>query len=123
MKSLASDALEILMMHDWPGNVRELRNLIEVSFINLPSRRVEIMDIPDQLKIRVDNLITLSKSERDRVISALCATNWNKSKAAQKLNWSRMTLYRKIAKYNISLKPLKNTDSYGVAGEINTPGV
>jgi len=34
-------------------------------------------------------------------VSALFATNWNKSKAAQDLRWSRMTLYRKIAKYHV----------------------
>jgi DNA-binding NtrC family response regulator len=101
VKRLTRGAMEVLSMHDWPGNVRELKNLIEVSFINLPTKRVDFMDIPDQLKVRIDELKTLPKSERDRVITALCATNWNKSKAAQKLNWSRMTLYRKIAKYNI----------------------
>jgi DNA-binding NtrC family response regulator len=28
--------------------------------------------------------------------------NWNKSKAAEQLQWSRMTLYRKMEKYHIS---------------------
>jgi transcriptional regulator of acetoin/glycerol metabolism len=37
-----------------------------------------------------------------RLLSALLSTNWNKSKAAEKLRWSRMTLYRKIAKYGVS---------------------
>jgi transcriptional regulator of acetoin/glycerol metabolism len=40
--------------------------------------------------------------ERSRLLSVLLATKWNKTKAAQKLNWSRMTLYRKIEKYNIA---------------------
>jgi transcriptional regulator of acetoin/glycerol metabolism len=42
-----------------------------------------------------------ASDERKRIVSTLLATNWNKSTAAQKLNWSRMTLYRKISKYNI----------------------
>jgi DNA-binding NtrC family response regulator len=36
------------------------------------------------------------------VLCALFATKWNKSKAAEKLHWSRMTLYRKMAKYHIA---------------------
>jgi transcriptional regulator of acetoin/glycerol metabolism len=39
--------------------------------------------------------------ERERLLRALSETNWNKSKAAQKLRWSRMTLYRKMARYKI----------------------
>jgi transcriptional regulator of acetoin/glycerol metabolism len=39
--------------------------------------------------------------EQDRILDALLATNWNKSLAAQKLHWSRMTLYRKLAKYGL----------------------
>jgi DNA-binding NtrC family response regulator len=33
---------------------------------------------------------------------ALVTCHGNKSKAAEKLNWSRMTLYRKLAKYGMS---------------------
>ena len=43
----------------------------------------------------------LSNGERERVLSALLSTNWNKGKAAQKLHWSRTTLYRKMVKYNL----------------------
>jgi transcriptional regulator of acetoin/glycerol metabolism len=39
--------------------------------------------------------------ERERLISALLSTSWNKSRAAEELHWSRMTLYRKMAKYGI----------------------
>jgi two-component system, NtrC family, response regulator AtoC len=35
------------------------------------------------------------------MLSALFSTNWNVSKAAQQLHWSRMTLYRKLEKYQI----------------------
>ena len=34
-------------------------------------------------------------------MSALLATSWNKSQAAQKLSWSRMTLYRKMLRHQI----------------------
>jgi two-component system response regulator HydG len=34
-------------------------------------------------------------------MNALEQTNWNKAEAARQLNWSRMTLYRKLAKYRV----------------------
>jgi len=39
--------------------------------------------------------------ERERIIAALHATNWNKLRAAELLQISRMTLYRKMAKFDI----------------------
>jgi two-component system response regulator HydG len=35
-------------------------------------------------------------------VSALSRTNWNKKMAARELQWSRMTLYRKLEKYKIT---------------------
>jgi len=48
-----------------------------------------------------NNLSDLPQNEKEKMLSALFATNWNKSKAAEKLRWSRMTLYRKMAKRNV----------------------
>jgi len=39
--------------------------------------------------------------DRERLLSVLAETSWNKSKAADRLHWSRMTLYRKLAKYKV----------------------
>jgi len=39
--------------------------------------------------------------EREILLHALSKTNWNKSKAAEQLHWSRMTLYRKLVKYRL----------------------
>ena len=39
-------------------------------------------------------------------MDVLQATRWNKSEAAKRLHWSRMTLYRKIAKYGLSQEAL-----------------
>jgi len=101
VQSLTDEAMTTLFRYDWPGNVRELMNLIEASFINLPDKRVTVMDLPKQLQKRLDNSAKLPLNERKQVVSALLETKWNKSKVAQKLKWSRMTVYRKMTKYNI----------------------
>jgi transcriptional regulator of acetoin/glycerol metabolism len=47
------------------------------------------------------------RGDRERLLSALAETKWNKSKAADRLHWSRMTLYRKLAKYGVADVPQK----------------
>jgi len=102
VRALSDEAMELLFTYDWPGNVRELRNLLEAIFVDLPaSDGLEIAELPTQFRSRCAQLRRASPDERAQLMSALSATNWNKSKAASKLQWSRMTLYRKMARYNI----------------------
>ncbi|HEU4887774.1 MAG TPA: sigma-54 dependent transcriptional regulator [Thermoanaerobaculia bacterium] len=100
VRGLEPETLDRLIAYDWPGNVRELRNVIESVFGSRPAARIVWLDLPDWLRRRLGER-TVSPGEQERIISALAATNWNKSKAAEQLHWSRMTLYRKLAKYQI----------------------
>jgi DNA-binding NtrC family response regulator len=102
VEGLTPDAFECLLSYDWPGNVRELRNLVEATFINLDSRMIRRIDLPDAFRRGIGESASLPPDERQRMLSALFSTKWNKSKAAQELHWSRMTLYRKMAKYQVS---------------------
>lgn len=101
VKGLTPLAMDCLMDYDWPGNVRELMNILEATFINLPSRQIDHADLPDQFKRGLQHGKNRSMSERRFIVDALMKTNWNKSRAAQQLNWSRMTLYRKMARHRI----------------------
>jgi two-component system response regulator HydG/two-component system response regulator AtoC len=67
----------------------------------MPSQRREYINLPETVKNQIKMTKFYASDERKRIVSTLLETNWNKSSAAQKLNWSRMTLYRKITKYNI----------------------
>jgi len=98
VKGIREDALSCLLHYKWPGNVRELKNLIEALLINLSSDWVSLSDLPEALN---KSAATDYPCERERILSVLYETRWNKSKAAEKLNWSRMTLYRKMAKYHL----------------------
>ena len=104
----APTLLDCLLRYDWPGNVRELRNLVEAVFIDPPAGPVSIDDLPEFFRNIFAPYAVSAPSERDRMVSALYQTNWNKSKAAVQLNWSRMTLYRKLSKYHI-LDPSEST--------------
>jgi DNA-binding NtrC family response regulator len=101
VEGLTEEALAILFQYGWPGNVRELKNLLEASFVDLPSRLIAFADLPEMFQKRLRDAEGLPENDRDRVLYALLTTKWNKSRAAQKLHCSRMTLYRKMAKYHI----------------------
>jgi DNA-binding NtrC family response regulator len=102
VQNFTEEALAFLFRYHWPGNVRELKNLIEAIFINRPPRSIGLFDLPPLFRQRLKETRKLAPSERDALLGALFATNWNKSQAAQRLNWSRMTLYRKMEKYRIT---------------------
>jgi DNA-binding NtrC family response regulator len=99
---LTDEAMELLLRYDWPGNVRELMNLLEATFINLPQKAVTHGDLPKMFRKHFSTLNQIPTDEKKQILTALLETKWNKSSAAQKLNWSRMTLYRKMNKYNIA---------------------
>jgi transcriptional regulator of acetoin/glycerol metabolism len=95
------EALTCLLTHAWPGNVRELRNLLEAIFISPPDGGISLDDLPPRFRAHMEASGRENASECERLLAALFAVDWNKSKAAAALHWSRMTLYRKMAKYHI----------------------
>lgn len=94
--------LRVLLKYDWPGNVRELKNVIERLFLMELPTPVGAEHLPAHVRRLLATSSSLSEGERELLISTLFSTKWNKTKAAEMLHWSRMTLYRKIAKYRIS---------------------
>jgi DNA-binding NtrC family response regulator len=101
VQGLSDEAMFSLMRYDWPGNVRELMNLLEATFINLPQKEIAFADLPRLFQQKLKETEHIPLNERKQILSALLETKWNKTEAARKLHWSRMTLYRKITKYNI----------------------
>ncbi|NNG00320.1 MAG: sigma-54-dependent Fis family transcriptional regulator [Desulfobacteraceae bacterium] len=102
VKGLSPEALESLGSYDWPGNVRELLNILESTFISQPGDHITYADLPAYFRNNLAIMEGPTATERRAIISALTQTNWNKSRAAQKLNWSRMTLYRKMTQFKIT---------------------
>jgi Nif-specific regulatory protein len=100
VRGLTDAAWHILTTYAWPGNIRELRNVVESALVNATSEVIDTCDLPPHLSMAT--VRDLSPRERDRLVEALLATRWNKTQAAQRLHWSRMTLYRKMAKYAVS---------------------
>ncbi len=102
---LSEDCMQRFSSYNWPGNIRELKNVLENLFLHCASNEVQLEELPGRLQQAVDEETVLTADERERLVKALCATRWNKSRAAEMLSWSRMTLYRKMAKYRIARFP------------------
>jgi two-component system response regulator HydG/two-component system response regulator AtoC len=93
-----------LSRYRWPGNVRELRNMLEATCVGMPGPTIHFDHLPElyQRRFTETSEAPAALSERHRLLEVLNATHWNKSKAAEQLRWSRVTLYRKLARYGIS---------------------
>jgi DNA-binding NtrC family response regulator len=96
------ELLGCLLAHDWPGNVRELANVVEAIFVDPPEGQIGLQHLPPMFRDMFQQYRVTLGSERDRLIRALESTQWNKAEAARQLSWSRMTLYRKLAHYDLS---------------------
>lgn len=108
--SLKEEAMHSLFQHDWPGNVRELRNVIERAVILTEKSEIgeaELHGIFPKKQV-IDqtgpNSLTAEKQllEKNKIEQVLRQTNGNKSATARELGISRVSLYKKLRKYNIS---------------------
>jgi transcriptional regulator with PAS, ATPase and Fis domain len=99
--SCPEEVMAMFREYDWPGNVRELRNVIEAIFIELDGPVIAPDHLPESFLRRFRQNGCSSDVDRMRVLNALKACSGNKSRAAAALQCSRMTLYRRLAKYRV----------------------
>jgi two-component system response regulator HydG/two-component system response regulator AtoC len=108
VRDLDPEAFAVLRRYSWPGNVRELRNILETAYLSVEGSYIRTCHLPHSV-LETQWVVPARHSERERLVAALNETNWNKKKAADKMQWSRMTLYRKLAKHGLA--------SNGTSGE------
>jgi DNA-binding NtrC family response regulator len=99
-------AMELLCQHDWPGNVRELENAIERALVVNRSGAISPDDLPlrDAARKSDRHAETLADAEREHIQRILEESNWNISRAAERLSIDRVTLYNKIEKHGLMRK-------------------
>lgn len=98
---LSDRAISMLRDYQWPGNIRELKNVVEALLVNLAPETTGEVDVPPQVMRQLAFALSAPASERERLLDALVSTSWNKSRAAEKMHCSRMTLYRKLQYYGL----------------------
>jgi DNA-binding NtrC family response regulator len=107
-KAFARDAIDLLVGYPWPGNIRELESTVSRAALSSPGRLIRAGDIEflnasgAATPAEPTRLPTLRDAERTHIQRALEAVRWNKKEAAELLEISRGTLYRKIEEYGLA---------------------
>ncbi len=102
--SLTPATLQRLVDHPWPGNVRELINALEYAVALAPGRRIKASDLPPELAGHAQRYSATREgegSEPERIEAALQLHDGNRSRTARYLGMDRVTLYRKMKKFDI----------------------
>ncbi|MCJ7804009.1 MAG: sigma-54 dependent transcriptional regulator, partial [Desulfobacterales bacterium] len=105
--NFSPEVMEILLAHSWPGNVRELENVIDHAIIIAKQDKILTKDLPQyflQRPLPTQEFTTLQDYEKNLILKTLQETNWNKHKAAKRLNINRSTLYGKMKRYGLEKK-------------------
>jgi DNA-binding NtrC family response regulator len=102
----APTALESLRAYAWPGNIRELRNVVERAVMLGRSERIELGDLPADIRAadrsgaapseQVPLPMDSAELDRRNLLAALAATGGNKTRAAAILGIDRVTLYSRL---------------------------
>ena len=98
-----SAALKRMQEFDFPGNVRELENMIERAIVVGNGKEIRLKDLPLGKSVIDSSIESLDDQEKIHIHQILNKYNWNISRSAKALKVDRVTLYKKIEKYE--LKP------------------
>lgn len=103
-------ATQAMLNYSWPGNLRQLKNIVKRATLLAHGEFIRKEDLGNELNEQTSfespsssgTLKLFDEStEKERILQALHATQYNKSKAAQLLGIDRKTLYNKLKIYNI----------------------
>jgi len=115
---VSREALRMLSQHPWPGNVRQLENVLLNAWVMSEEEELlpEDFDLPmpavpsaaraparpaEAPKPVKGTTSEHFRGERERILDALRACNWNRVKAAELSGIPRRTFYRRLREYGI----------------------
>jgi len=109
---IAPAALEILESHPWPGNIRQLENAVQPAVLMSRGSELRVEHLPPEIcrvppppVVGTSSLSTLMQSrdqaERESIVRALNNNNQSRTRSANALGVSRVTLYKKMKKYGL----------------------
>jgi DNA-binding NtrC family response regulator len=97
-----------LIRYGWPGNVRELENAMERAVALAPGTRVELEDLPEEVRqafpipVATSGAVRpLDEIEKDYILAALALNSGNQTRTAEQLHIGSATLYRKLKSYGL----------------------
>ncbi len=107
-------AMKAMRSYPWPGNVRELENVIERAVVMTPGNRVDLEDLPDEVRRsqplaeqRRSLRVAREEFEADFIERTLERLQGNVSAAATELEIARKNLQEKIKRYGIPIDEIR----------------
>jgi transcriptional regulator with PAS, ATPase and Fis domain len=109
ISGLAPAAADQLLRYEWPGNVRELENAMERAVALTPGNRVELEDLPEEIRQAFPKPVVSGKGtvrpldevEKEYILAALELNDGNQTHTARQLQIGSVTLYRKLKSYGL----------------------
>ena len=107
VRTVSAEAMTLLVRYSWPGNVRELEHAIERAVILARGASITVRELPPELsesraRARFGDTLDLKEHEQRLIGKALERFNGNRKKAAEALNISPVTLWRKMKEYGLT---------------------
>ncbi len=117
IKGLSQPAMRIFLDYEWPGNVRELENAIEHAFVLCNEERIDLFDIPvevrqfdyyayqaEQSNLMANKAQPDRKLTREHLLRRLTECHWNKAEVARRVGLSRASIWKYMKKWDIPTK-------------------
>ena len=105
---LAPEVADQLLRYQWPGNVRELENAMERACALARGSRVELEDLPEEIRAATPRPLTsvgavrpLEHIEKEYILAALQVNGGNQTHTAIQLQIGSATLHRKLKSYGV----------------------
>lgn len=109
VQNIKKEAMQLLCQYGWPGNIRELENVIERAVALANGPEITVGDLPDYIgnlsieTYRRENseIPTLEVQEKNYIKWVLDKCEGNKTRAAKIMGIDRVSLWRKIKRFDI----------------------
>jgi DNA-binding NtrC family response regulator len=91
----------------WPGNIRQLENVVQQAVLVSSGRELRIEHLPEAFREHVILPLhsKLERAERDMIQTALDQHDYRRARTAKFLGLSRISLFKKMRKYQLMSKP------------------
>lgn len=108
ISTISPEASDQILRYTWPGNVRELENAMERAVALAPGDRVELDDLPEEVRqapsaarLAPGAIRSLEEIEREYILVSLERNGGNQTHTAEQLRIGSATLYRKLKSYGL----------------------
>ena len=114
LSGIEPEALARLTAYAWPGNVRELENTLERGVALCRGLRLESDDLPERVRrprppeAEPESVASLEQLERRHILATLERVGWSRKRAAEVLQISTTTLWRRLKVFGIEEPRLRS---------------